>query len=102
MNIFEQIAENRIRQAQEEGFFDNIPGKGRPFEFEDDSSTPEELRLCHKLLRNANCLPPEMELRKEVFNLRELLGRTNDEKSKLDLQRKLNRTLISLGEYSRR
>jgi len=101
MNIFEQIAENRIRQAQEEGFFDNIPGKGRPFEFTDDSSTPEDLRLCHKLLQNANCLPPEMELRKEIYSLRQLMEETRDEESRIRIQRKLNRALISLGESAR-
>jgi hypothetical protein len=100
MDIFEQIAENRIRQAQEEGFFDNVPGKGRPFEFQDEN-TPEDLRMCHKLLRNANCLPPVLELRKEIYNLRQLMESAKDEDSRVRLQRELNYKLVSLGENSR-
>ncbi len=30
MNIFETIAERRIRAAREAGFFDNLPGAGKP------------------------------------------------------------------------
>jgi len=101
MDIFEKIAENRIREAQEEGFFDDVPGKGRPFEFQDDG-TPEDLRLCHKLLRNANCLPPEMELRREIYNLRQLMESAKDEDSRVRLQRELNFKMVSLGENSRR
>ena len=96
MDVFQKIAENKIREAMDEGLFENIPGKGRPFSFEDDSLVPEELRQCHKILKNAHCLPREMELRRDIFNLRQMLESATDEKMRTSLQRKLNSTMLAL------
>lgn len=41
-----------IRQAQEAGAFDHLPGKGKPIAWEDDSSVPEEQRLANRVLRS--------------------------------------------------
>jgi len=102
MDIFQQIAENKIREAMDEGLFENIPGNGKPFAFEDDSLVPEGLRQCHKILKNANCLPREMELRKDIFNLRQMLESATDEKTRMVLERKLNSTLLALDSERRR
>ncbi|MDE5879570.1 MAG: DUF1992 domain-containing protein, partial [Desulfovibrio sp.] len=59
--ILGAIAERRIQEAQERGEFDDLPGAGRPLQLEDMSHVPEELRMAYTLLRNANCLPPELE-----------------------------------------
>jgi hypothetical protein len=64
MDFFERIAENRILEAIEAGAFDNLEGKGRPLNLEDDAYIPSELRMAYKILKNADCLPPELELRK--------------------------------------
>jgi hypothetical protein len=100
MGVFERIAEERIRQAQEEGLFDNNPGKGKPFEFEDDSSVPEDLRLTYKILKNSNCLPVEVDLRRDIFSLRQLLEKSVDTEDRLAIRRNLNRLLLKL-EYHR-
>jgi len=57
-----RIVEERIQKAREEGVFDNLPGRGKPLPLEDESWIPEELRLTYKVLKNANCLPIEMEM----------------------------------------
>jgi hypothetical protein len=44
MDCFNKIIEDRIQRAQQEGAFDNLPGKGKPLDFEDDSFIPEDLR----------------------------------------------------------
>jgi Domain of unknown function (DUF1992) len=72
------LAESKIRAAMADGEFDNLPGRGKPLEFEDLSSVPAELRMGFKLLRNAGCLPPELEARKEVARLGSLLAATGD------------------------
>jgi hypothetical protein len=41
-----------IRRAQEEGAFDNLPGKGKPIRWEDESGVPEDQRLANRVLRN--------------------------------------------------
>jgi len=90
MGIFETIAENRILAAQEEGLFNNLPGKGKPLNLDDDHSVPEDLRLTFKILKNAGCLPVEMELNREIYNLRQLLQTAIDETARNELRRQLN------------
>jgi hypothetical protein len=90
MDWIERIAEERIRAAQEEGLFDNLPGRYQPLNLEDESGIPEDMRLAFKILKNAGCLPIEMELRKEIYNLRQLLNAAIDEETRKELRRELN------------
>ena len=94
MGWIERIAEERIRAAQDEGLFDNLPGKGKPLQLEDDSAVPEELRLTFKILRNAGYLPIEMEIRKEICSLHQLIKTTIDEETRSELRRELSFLLL--------
>jgi hypothetical protein len=100
MGLFEKIAEQRIQEAQAEGLFDNLPGKGKPLNLDDDALVPEDLRLTYKILKNSNCLPIEMEFRKEIFNLRQLLNAAIDEETRRELRRQLNRVILHLNVAS--
>ena len=82
-SIIGAIAERRIVEAQERGEFDDLPGAGRPLRLEDMSHVPPELRMAYTLLRNANCLPPELEERKEIQKLADLLATCTDEQERL-------------------
>lgn len=101
MDFLITIAEERIRRAQEEGVFDNLPGKGKPLQLEDDSRIPEDLRLVYKILKNANCLPLEMELRKEIFSLSQLLDAATDPEVRRDLRKQLNLLVLRHNLRSR-
>jgi hypothetical protein len=90
MDFLNKIVEERIQKAQQEGAFDNLPGKGKPLRLDDDNRIPEDLRLAYKILKNADCLPIEMELRKEIFSLRQLLDAATDPEIRRDLRRQLN------------
>ena len=97
MAFFDRIVEEKIRTAQAEGAFDNLPGNGKPLNLDDDSGVPEDLRLAFKVLKNADCLPIEMELRKEFFSLRKLLNAAIDEHTRSELRRELNLIALSLN-----
>src|SRR5881396_1012155 len=97
MEFFSLIIEERIQAAQKEGVFDNLPGKGKPLKLDDDSSVPEDLRLTFKVLKNSNCLPIEMEMRKEIFNLRQLLNAAIDAETRREFRRELNRLNLVLS-----
>jgi hypothetical protein len=94
MDFLNKIVEERIKRAQEEGAFDNLPGKGKPLQLDDDNAIPQDLRLAFKILKNANCLPLEMELRKEIFNMRQLLAAAIDPEARRDLRRQLNSLIL--------
>lgn len=89
MDAMRRIAEERIREAMEQGAFKNLAGSGKPLRLEDDSGVPEELRMAHKLLKNAGVLPPEMELRKELATLQTLLNCCEDDDERARLERRL-------------
>jgi hypothetical protein len=97
MDVFKKIAEQRIREAIENGEFDDLPGKGKPLELEDDSHIPEELRLVYKILKNANCLPPELELKREIIRLEEMLEAMPDEREKYLQIKRLNFLVMRLN-----
>ncbi len=99
-NIFEafdKIAEKKIREAMDNGEFDDLPGKGKPLALEDDRHIPQDIRLAHKILKNADCLPPELELRKEILNMEELLDGIKDTKEKYRQIKKLNYLIMKLN-----
>jgi hypothetical protein len=97
MDFFARIAESLILEAIEAGLFDNLPGKGKPLQFEDESHIPPELRLAYKILKNAGCLPPELELRREIITLQDLMASMEDEAEKLRQMRRLNFLMMKMG-----
>ncbi|MEP8986553.1 DUF1992 domain-containing protein [Enterobacter cloacae] len=114
MWLLDQWAERHIRDAQTKGEFDNLPGSGEPLVLDDDSHIPPELRAGYRLLKNAGCLPPELEQRKEAVELADLLkGIRKDDPRHGELCRRLALVELKLcqagidtdflhGEYSER
>ncbi|HSM00615.1 MAG TPA: DnaJ family domain-containing protein [Candidatus Limnocylindria bacterium] len=102
MFLLETMAENKIREAMARGEFANLPGAGKPLRLEDDSTIPDDLRIAYKILRNAGCIPPELEVRKEIITLRDLLRTIEGEGAKKDKIRELNYKLMKLSIMSRR
>lgn len=58
-------AEEKIKDAMDAGEFNNLPGRGKPLDLEEDAHVPFELRMMYRMLKRAN-VPPE-----EVFIMRE-------------------------------
>lgn len=83
------MAEQRIKQAINNGDFDHLPGKGKPLELEDLSAIPEELRVGYKILKNAAMVPEEVQLNKQMITLEELISCCDDQQQKEDYQHQL-------------
>jgi len=62
-----------------DGAFDDLPGAGRPLALDDDPLVPEDVRVAHRILKNAGFLPAEVATRHEIASLRALLRQTTDE-----------------------
>jgi len=92
-----KIVEQRIREAQEKGEFDNLPGQGKPLNLEDDRHIPEDLRLAYKILKNADCLPPEVEEKREIRQMEDLLAGVPDEKERYRLIKRINYRIMKLN-----
>jgi len=72
------IAEERIRQAIKDGDFDKLPGEGKPLNLEDLSHIPEELRQAYRILKNANMITDEQELKRDMATIEELISICTD------------------------
>ncbi|MCO6441711.1 MAG: DUF1992 domain-containing protein [Nitrococcus mobilis] len=90
MTTFDRIAEQRIAEAIERSELSNLPGAGKPLELDDDTLIPEELRLAYRVLKNAGCVPPEIERLREIRNLRQLLSTLDDETTRRRALLRLN------------
>jgi hypothetical protein len=73
MWLIDKIAEQRILEAREKGEFDNLAGSGKPIQLGDDNHVPEILRAGFRILKNAGYLPSELQARKEIANVQQLL-----------------------------
>ncbi len=96
-SVFDKIAEERIRESIRDGEFDNLPGKGKPLQLEDDRHLAADLRLAYKILKNADCLPPELELRKEIRTTEDMLSGMKDTQEKYKAIKKLNYLILKLN-----
>ena len=86
----------------EKGVFENLAGKGRPLDFQDETWIPEDLRVAYRVLKNAGHIPRELELKKEIINLRSLIDTIDDDKERLKKLRELNYKIMNLNMIRKR
>ncbi|HDR4422425.1 TPA: DUF1992 domain-containing protein [Bacillus cereus] len=94
MDVFLNIAEEKIRKAIRNGDLEHIPGKGKPLQLEDLSMVPPELRMSYKILKNAGMIPPEMELQKDILKIEDLIACCYDEVERKKLQEELTAKML--------
>jgi len=62
---WESWIDQQIREAQERGEFDNLPGKGQPLDLTPNPYAQEQ-ELVYKILKDAGCAPEWIELDKAI------------------------------------
>jgi DnaJ homologue, subfamily C, member 28, conserved domain len=102
MDAFEKIAERKIMEAIRNGEFDNLLNSGKPIDLDEDSFIPQELRMAYRILHNAGCLPPELELRNEIISLRSMINSLDDDKERIKKIRELNFKLLKINELRKK
>ena len=66
MASMEDLVEEKIRMAMESGSFDNLEGKGKPLNLQENPFEPPDMRMVNKILKDAGFSPYWMELGKDV------------------------------------
>lgn len=94
---FDKLVESIIKEAQERGEFDNLPGKGQPLDLTAYFDTPEDLRMAYSVLKNAGMASREVELLKEIADLKQILPALLDEKKKKELQKEIEKKQIEFS-----
>jgi hypothetical protein len=79
---FESPLDRIIREAREQGAFDNLPGAGQPIRWDDESLTAEDQRLAHHVLKSNGFVPDWVaavqELQKQYQAARAALERARE------------------------
>lgn len=60
------VAERQIQEAIDAGEFDNLPGKGKPLDLDEDMHLPPHQRIVVRLLKNARALPDWLQAEKDI------------------------------------
>lgn len=76
----------RIREAEAEGAFDDLPGAGKPLAREDD---PENA-LVNRLIRENGAVPEFVSLSRELRKLREDLAETGDRTARREIMKAMS------------
>jgi hypothetical protein len=61
-----------------------------------------DLRLAYKILKNADCLPPEIEIKKEIQRTEDLLKGMQNTAEKYRVLKKLNFLILKLNSMGNR
>ena len=94
---FDKLIEEKIKEAQRRGDFDNLPGKGKPIDLSTYFETPEDVRLAQSVLKNAGFTSREVELLNEIAGLKQLLVSGVDETKKQELQKQIQEKQIEFS-----
>ncbi len=86
---FDKAVDSIIKEAMERGDFDNLPGKGKPIDLTAYFDTPEDVRAAYALLKNAGMAPREVELLKEIAELRKIESALREEKKRAEVRRQI-------------
>jgi hypothetical protein len=97
INAIRLIAERRISEAIRKGQLDVEGWRNKPLPMTNDYLVPEELRMAHKILKNAGYLPPEIETKKEIQQIEDLLATCEDERTRVKQIKKLSYLMMKLS-----
>ncbi|MCP3033585.1 DUF1992 domain-containing protein [Halobacillus sp. A1] len=80
-----------VHEAEKKGDFDNLPGKGKPLNLNDNSINSYDAQL-NKILKDNNVLPEWVKLGNEIDSLMDQLS-SSSPKEKRKLKKELNKKI---------
>ena len=96
MSILAFLAEQKISQAMANSDLNSPNWKNKPLPLDDEHWIPDDLKMAYKILKNAGFVPPEIEVRKEIGRLEQLIATTEDEHLRIKQMQKLNVLMMKI------
>ncbi len=79
-----------VKEAEASGELKGLKGFGKKIDLQDDyASTPDELKIAFKVLKNSGYVPVEVNLFRELGGLRKKLAEETDEEEKKAIQKQM-------------
>ncbi len=94
---FDKLVESIIQEAMERGEFENLPGKGKPIDLTAYFDTPEDVRMAYAVLKNAGMTSREVELLKEIAELKQVHAAMLDEEKKKKVRKEIEKRQIEFS-----
>jgi len=94
---FDKLVESMIKEAQERGEFDDLPGKGKSIDLTAYFDTPEDVRMAQSVLKNAGMTSREVDLLREIAELKQVLTMLVDEKKKQEIRKEIEKRQIEFS-----
>jgi len=86
----DDIIKQWVERVEKTGEMRNSPHFGKPFDFQDGFlETPEDLRMAHKILKNAGYVPAEVEMLQRLAALKDQLASAVDPQQQHQLRTQL-------------
>jgi hypothetical protein len=99
---FDKVVEQIIQDAMARGEFDNLPGKGKPLNHDAYFALPEDVRLGYAVLKNTGFVPEEVELLREINELKAQLAEGGDDERRGRLKAAINVKTLKLNLLTER
>ena len=93
----ESFIEQQIKKAIAEGEFDDLPGKGKPVDLRAYFDTPEDLRMAYSILKDANVVPEEVQLLKDIEALKAQLETCSDLEQKNQIEKAIREKRLTFS-----
>lgn len=82
------IVEDKIKEAIENGEFDNLPGKGKALNLKEDlQGLSPEIRRAYRILKQAGYIPEEVDAKKDTIQMDDLMHFATDGQVKNSIQK---------------
>jgi hypothetical protein len=94
---FERIAQQKLQAAIDAGEFDNLPNAGQRLDLDSYFALPPHLRMAYTVLKNADCVPQEIELLNDVARAGAALASSETGESRERLSRELEAARLRLN-----
>ena len=93
----DKIVNEKIEEAMAQGEFDNLPGKGKPIDLTGYFAIPEHLRMGYSILKSAEVIPEEVDLLKEIEDLKRCFDSSASQSEKKALQQRLSEKITNFN-----
>ena len=88
--------EEKIQKWLAENPNERLPGAGQPLDLDEYFRWPEELRLAYSLLKSSGHVPEEVQLLREIGELKRRLAKAADAAGRKDLERRIQEQEVAL------
>jgi len=96
LDLLQKIAEGKINEAIEAGELDNLPCAGQKIDLKEYFSMPPHRRAAFQLLKNANIVPAEVSILKEINQLEAQLSHLSECEDIMNLRQEIQFKRIEL------